>query len=81
MRTDLPQTVRLEDYRRFASWVFPVPPAETSTPEKRIDLPRPVPVYMTYLTVDANGGNVLFRPDPYGFDALAMPQMFSANAA
>ena len=72
--------VRLEDYRRFASWVFPVPPQPTSVPEQVIDLPRPVPVYMTYLTVDANGGNVLFRPDPYGFDALAMPQMFGRAA-
>ena len=31
---------------------------------------------MTYLTVKATGNGVMFRPDPYGFDALAMPQMF-----
>jgi len=68
--------VRLEDYRRFASWVFERPPPLTSAREQRIDLPRPVPVYMTYLTVAASGGSVVFRPDPYGFDALAMPQMF-----
>ena len=71
--------VRLEDYRRFASWVFPVAPQPSSAPEQRIDLPRPVPVYMTYLTVDASGNGVTFRPDPYGFDALAMPQMFGGN--
>ena len=35
-----------------------------------------MPVYMTYLTVAASGNGVIFRPDPYGFDALAMPQMF-----
>jgi len=68
--------VRLEDYRRFATWVFGRAPPLTSAREQRIDLPRPVPVYMTYLTVAASGGSVVFRPDPYGFDALAMPQMF-----
>ena len=44
--------------------------------EQRFELPRPVPVYMTYLTVAPSGNGVIFRPDPYGFDALAMPQMF-----
>jgi murein L,D-transpeptidase YcbB/YkuD len=68
--------VRLEDYRRFASWVFPRPPQPTSAPEQIIDLPRPVPVYMTYLTVETRGGAIMFRPDPYGFDSLAVPQMF-----
>jgi L,D-transpeptidase YcbB len=68
--------VRLEDYRRFATWVFGRMPQEASQSEQYIPLPRPVPVYMTYLTVKATGNGVIFRPDPYGFDALAMPQMF-----
>jgi murein L,D-transpeptidase YcbB/YkuD len=73
--------VRLEDYRRFASWVFGRMPPVGPEPEQRIDLPRPVPIYMTYLTVAPGGvGGVLFRPDPYGFDALAMPQMFGPPA-
>ena len=68
--------VRLEDYRRFASWVFGRIPQVTSAPEQILDLPKPVPVYMTYLTAEPSPGNgVVFRPDPYGFDALAMPQM------
>jgi murein L,D-transpeptidase YcbB/YkuD len=68
--------VRLEDYRRFATWVFGEMPQATSQREQQVDLPRPVPVYMTYLTVAPSPGNgVVFRPDPYGFDALAMPQM------
>jgi len=78
--------VRLEDYRRFATWVFGRAPQPTSAMEQRIDLPRPVPVYMTYLTVAPSANGVMFRPDPYGFDAIAMPQMFGppsrmANAA
>lgn len=68
--------VRLEDYRRFATWVFGRAPQPTSAREQIIELPRPVPVYMTYLTVTPRGNGIVFRPDPYGFDALAMPQMF-----
>ena len=68
--------VRLEDYKRFASWVFGGVPRLTSRPEQNFQLPRPVPVYFTYLTVAPAGHGVVFRPDPYGWDALAMPQMF-----
>jgi murein L,D-transpeptidase YcbB/YkuD len=73
--------VRLEDYRRFAGWVFGRMPQQTSQPEQVIPLPRPVPIYLTYLTVAASPNGVTFRPDPYGFDALAMPQMFGGAAA
>jgi len=72
--------VRLQDYRRFASWVFGYVPQPASPLEQRFELPRPVPVYMTYLTVAASGNGVVFRPDPYGFDALAMPQMFGPSS-
>ena len=68
--------VRLEDYRRFAGWVFGRMPLETSQPEQLIELPKPVPIYLTYLTVAASPNGVTFRPDPYGLDTLAMPQMF-----
>ncbi len=71
--------VRLQDYRRFASWVFPRGVQPTSVPEQRIDLPRPVPIYMTYLTVAPTPNGVLFRADPYGFDAQALPQMFGSQ--
>ena len=71
--------VRLEDYRRFAGWVFGRMPLETSQPEQIIPLPRPVPIYMTYLTVAPGAYGVVFRPDPYGLDAQAMPQMFGGQ--
>lgn len=73
--------VRLQDYRRFATWVFGRMPPLTGQPEQIIPLPKPVPIYMTYLTVSPRGNGVVFRPDPYGFDALAMPQMFGTNLA
>lgn len=73
--------VRLQDYRRFATWVFGNPPQPSSAREQILELPRPVPVYMTYLTFASSPNGVQFRGDPYGFDALAMPQMFGANLA
>jgi murein L,D-transpeptidase YcbB/YkuD len=72
--------VRLEDYRRFAGWVFGRVPLEASQPEQYLPLPKPVPIYLTYLTVEATPNGVTFRPDPYGFDALAMPQMFAERS-
>jgi murein L,D-transpeptidase YcbB/YkuD len=72
--------VRLEDYRRFAGWVFGRVPLEATQPEQYLPLPKPVPIYLTYLTVAASPNGVTFRPDPYGFDALAMPQMFAERA-
>lgn len=70
--------VRLQDYRRFATWVFGRVPPPASALEQTIELPRPVPIYLTYLTVAKSGDGVVFRPDAYGLDELAMPQMFGS---
>jgi len=73
--------IRLSDYRRFAAWVFGRMPQATSAREQEFELPQPVPVYMTYFTVEVfDNGVVSFRPDVYGFDALAMPQMFGGSS-
>ena len=66
--------VRVEDYKRFASWLFDgyVPKGKDPKVEEEVDLPRPVPVYMTYLTVAPSADGVVFRPDPYGRDAHLM---------
>ena len=58
--------VRLQDYRRFAGWVFGGVPQPTTPYEQTFQLPRPVPVYLTYLTVEPSSNGVVFRPDPYG---------------
>ena len=71
--------VRLEDYRRFASWVFGRPPQPSGEREEVFQLPRPVPVFMTYFTVAPGENGVTFHPDPYGHDAEAMPQMFGGG--
>ena len=72
--------VSLENYQRFATLVFGYVP-QSSVPEQRINLPRPVPVYLTYLTVEPSQNGVVFRPDRYGWDTLAMPQMFGNQVA
>jgi len=71
--------VRLEDYRRFASWFFGDVPEGRSGTEEVVDLPQPVPVFMTYFTVAPWGNGLQFRADPYGFDDRAMRQMFGAG--
>ncbi len=72
--------IRLADYRRFADWVFGHVPQAASDRQKEFDLPSPLPVYITYLTVQPNGaGGVVFLPDVYGWDSLAMPQMFGGS--
>jgi murein L,D-transpeptidase YcbB/YkuD len=71
--------IRLEDYKRFATWIFGGVPQPTTDREQVFQVPRPVPVFLTYLTVVSKGNGIVFRDDPYGFDALAMPQMFGPN--
>jgi murein L,D-transpeptidase YcbB/YkuD len=62
--------VRVEDPARLAAWLFGKTPEPTGLAEERIDLPRPVPVYVVYLTAAPEAGKVALRPDPEGRDAL-----------
>jgi murein L,D-transpeptidase YcbB/YkuD len=66
--------VRVEDYKRVARFLFDgeVPKGDDPKVEKEVDLPRPVPVYMTYLTAQPTADGVHFMPDPYGRDAHLM---------
>lgn len=73
--------VRVEDYKRFANWLFGgyVPKGKDPKVEEEVDLPKPVPVYMTYLTVQptANGSGVQFLTDHYGRDEHLMERFSS----
>jgi len=60
--------VRLEDAKRLGKWLMEGALVADSTPEKRIDLPEPVPIYITYLTARAEGDRIAAGPDPYGRD-------------
>jgi L,D-transpeptidase YcbB len=76
--------VRLEDWTRLADWVFDgAPPSPAAVgPETRVDLPDPVPVYITYLTVEAKpGGGLAFRPDPYRRDATLLAALAAGGGS
>jgi L,D-transpeptidase YcbB len=61
--------VRLEDAPRLARWLFGRPlQAESSQAELKVDLPEPVPVYITYLTMVPSGSDLATYPDVYGRD-------------
>lgn len=62
--------VRLEDAQRLGRWLFNgAMPAGNGTPEQQVDLPTPVPVYITYLTVLPTGdGGLVFQRDLYRRD-------------
>jgi murein L,D-transpeptidase YcbB/YkuD len=73
--------VRLEDAPRLARWLFggQQPRARGNEPEQQVNLPEPIPVYITYLTAAPEPDGVALRSDVYGRDpvqlaALARPQ-------
>ncbi len=69
--------VRVEDAKRLATWLFgDVPEPQSGQPEEKVDLPEPVAVYMTYLTVGTTADGVTFRPDRYGRDAAVLARYF-----
>ena len=69
--------VRVEDAKRLATWLFgDVPEPQSGQPEEKVDLPEPVAVYMTYLTVGTSKDGVQFRPDRYGRDAAVLARYF-----
>ncbi len=67
--------VRLEDADRFTTWVYGGKP-QSAERETMVPVQSPVPVYMTYLTVEAGQGGVQFRADPYNFDEQASQRLF-----
>jgi murein L,D-transpeptidase YcbB/YkuD len=73
--------VRVSDAPRLAAWLFngAAPKPRGTAPEQQVDLPEPVPVYLTYLTMlPAKGGGLVFGPDPYKRDAAAIASIRQA---
>jgi L,D-transpeptidase YcbB len=61
--------IRLEDYARLGRWLLGgTLPATSNAPEQKVDLPTPVPIYVTYLTASPNGTGLAVGPDPYSHD-------------
>lgn len=62
--------VRLEAAAKLGRWLLGKPLPRSRAPEKRVELPVPVPIYITYLTAAPEAGTIRFRPDAYGRDAV-----------
>jgi murein L,D-transpeptidase YcbB/YkuD len=62
--------VRLEDAARFARWLFNgrPPSPKGAKPEQKVNLPAPVPIYITYLTAVPSGSSIVYFDDFYGKD-------------
>ena len=65
--------IRLEDAERLSRWLLGREPNAASTqPEQHVLLPKPVPIYVTYLTTQTdNSGQLTYLDDAYGKDAGA----------
>lgn len=61
--------IRLQDAERLGRWLMGREPQTASRePEQNVLLPAPVPIYVTYLTAQVNGGQISFVDDIYGRD-------------
>ncbi len=72
--------VRVEDAKRLGTWLLgqePVSPG--TTPELRVKLPGPTPIYLTYITAQVKDGKLTYLDDLYGWDKAAAPQIASTN--
>jgi hypothetical protein len=61
--------VRLEHADRLAQWLLgrdAAPPSDA--PEQHVRIDQGVPVYLTYLTANVEGGKLAFATDVYGLD-------------
>jgi len=70
--------IRLQDAPRLAAWLFgAMPKGRDPDVEESVELREPVPVFVTYLTVEAKADGVVFRADPYGRDPAVLARYFA----
>jgi murein L,D-transpeptidase YcbB/YkuD len=61
--------VRLEDAPRLAKWLHGKPlSAKGAKTEQPVNLPKPVPVYLAYMTAVPTGDGIAYFEDIYGKD-------------
>lgn len=61
--------VRLEDAKRLGRWLLGAEPvAPNGDAEIQVQLPRGVPIYLTYVTAQVRDGKIAYLADPYGWD-------------
>ena len=72
--------MRLEDAARLGEWLFGRELApEGAEPEERVMLPRPVPVYITYLTAMPTSSGIAFFDDVYSRDSAKLASIDAAK--
>ncbi len=66
--------VRVADAQRLARWLYGgvAPRPRGAAPEQQVDLPAPVPVYITYLTALPGPGGLVFGRDVYRRDRATL---------
>lgn len=71
--------IRLEDAKRLARWLMGREPVTASDdPEQFVQLPQGVPIYLTYLTAQTDGGKLTYVDDFYGWDGRPDRQVAAA---
>jgi murein L,D-transpeptidase YcbB/YkuD len=74
--------VRVQDAQRLSRWLFRGAEVKASgAAEQRVDLPQPVPVYITYLTAVPGPGGIIFQKDVYGRDGAVLAALKEQNPA
>jgi murein L,D-transpeptidase YcbB/YkuD len=62
--------IRMENAAAMHEWLMGEPiPTDVTQPELKVPLPKPVPIYVTYLTARPDGTGIAFHDDPYGLDS------------
>lgn len=71
--------VRLEAAPRLERWLFNgrPPNPKGARPEQKVNLPAPVPLYLTYLTAVPSGTSIVYFDDFYGKDRAAVQRFAS----
>jgi murein L,D-transpeptidase YcbB/YkuD len=82
-RTASSGCIRVADAARLSRWLFggAAPAPSGPAPEQRVDLPAPVPVYITYLTALPGPDGIVFQPDRYRRDAPLLAELAGKAAA
>jgi murein L,D-transpeptidase YcbB/YkuD len=73
--------VRLEAASRLERWLFNgrAPSPKGARPEQKVNLPQPVPLYITYLTAVPSGSSIVYFDDFYGKDRTAPQPRMAMN--
>lgn len=72
--------VRVEDAQRLGRWLLGREPVAPGTePEIRVQMPRGVPIFLTYLTAQPKDGKVTYVADIYGWDKPGGQQVASSS--